>query len=162
MDITARYLRLLAIGAVASVGLGAILTSQYRGNIHQPCRIIDSPLPLIQKTLTREQRKRLPYAPDALEGARDVATPFGNIRVYEWGPAEGRKVLLVHGISTPCIALGGLAEELVQKGCRVMLFGECVSLHYPLHLKPKACKKQEFISQDDDGAHNHSNTVHGI
>jgi hypothetical protein len=33
-------------------------------------------------------------------------------------------VLLVHGISTPCIALGSLAEELVQGGCRVMLFGE--------------------------------------
>ncbi|KAI4746682.1 putative alpha/beta hydrolase [Aureobasidium sp. EXF-12298] len=119
---TARDLKFLAIGAVASVGLGAILTSQYRGNIHQPCRIIDSPLPSIQQTLTLEQQERLPYAPDALEGARDVATPFGNIRVYEWGPPEGKKVLLVHGISTPCIALGGLAEGLVQKGCRVMLF----------------------------------------
>jgi len=124
MDITARDLKFLAIGAAASVGIGAFLTSQYRGNIHQPCRIIDSPLPLIQKSLTNEQQKRLPYAPDALEGARDVATPFGSIRVYEWGPAKGKKVLLVHGISTPCIALGGLAEELAQKGCRVMLFGE--------------------------------------
>ena len=124
MDITARDIKFLAIGAAASVGLGAILASQYRGNIHQPCRIIDSPLPRIQKTLTREQQKRLPYAPDALEGARDIATPFGSIRVYEWGPEDGKKVLLVHGISTPCIALGGLAEELVHRGCRVMLFGE--------------------------------------
>lgn len=131
MNITARDLKFLAIGAAASVGLGAFLTSQYRGNIHQPCRIIDSPLPWIQKFLTREQQERLPYSPDALEGARDVATPFGNIRVYEWGPVEGKKVLLVHGISTPCIALGGLAEELVQRGCRVMLFGELCfsSLH---------------------------------
>lgn len=124
MHLTARDLKCLAIGAAASVGLGAFLTSQYRGNIHQPCRIIDSPLPRIEKTLTREQQGRLPYAPDALEGARDVLTPFGNIRVYEWGPEEGKKVLLVHGISTPCIALGRLAEELVQKGYRVMLFGE--------------------------------------
>jgi hypothetical protein len=124
MDLTARDLKFLAFGAAASVGLGALLTSQYRGKIHQPCRIIDSPLPLIRKTLTREQQEKLPYPPDALEGARDVATPFGSIRVYEWGPQEGKKVLLVHGISTPCIALGGLAEELVQGGCRVMLFGE--------------------------------------
>jgi hypothetical protein len=124
MDITARDLKFLTIGAVASVGLGVLLTSRYRGNIHQPCRIIDSPLPIIQKTLTKEQQEKLPYPPDALEGARDVATPFGSIRVYEWGPQEGKKVLLVHGISTPCIALGSLAEELVQGGCRVMLFGE--------------------------------------
>ena len=130
MNITAREFKLLAIGAAASIGLGAFLTSQYRGNIHQPCRIIDSPLPSIQKTLTQEQQERLPYAPNALEGARDVLTPFGSIRVYEWGPAEGKKVLLIHGISTPCIALGGLAEELVQKGCRVMLFGESSSTFF--------------------------------
>jgi hypothetical protein len=123
MDITARDLRFLALGAVASVGLGVFLTS-YHNNTHQPCRIIDSPLPLIQKTLTIEQQKKLPYAPDALEEARDVPTPFGSIRVYEWGPREGKKVLLIHGISTPCIALGGLAEELVKRGRRVMLFGE--------------------------------------
>jgi hypothetical protein len=32
-------------------------------------------------------------------------------------------VLFIHGISTPSIALGGLAESLASKGCRVMLFG---------------------------------------
>ncbi|KAH0338359.1 alpha/beta-hydrolase, partial [Aureobasidium melanogenum] len=122
MEVTARDLKLLAIGAVVSVGLTALLTSQYHNNVHTPSRIIDSPLPLIQRTLTKEQQKRLPYAPDALEGARDVETPFGSIRVYEWGPEDGKKVLLVHGISTPCVALGGLADELVQQGCRVILF----------------------------------------
>lgn len=137
MDITARDLKFLAIGAVASVGIGAFLTSQYHGNIHQPCRIIDSPLPWIRETLTRKQQEKLPYAPDALEGPRDVATPFGNIRVYEWGPQEGKKVLLVHGISTPCIALSGLAEELVQRGCRVMLFGESFCFVLPSVINPK-------------------------
>ena len=125
MNVTAKDLKFLALGAVASIGLTTVLTSQYHGNLHQPCRIIDSPLPSIQRNLTKQQQDRLPYAPDVLEGARDVATPFGSIRVYEWGPEDGRKVLLVHGISTPCIALVGLAEELVAKGCRVMLFGEC-------------------------------------
>lgn len=66
---------------------------------------------------------KLPYPPDCLPGARDVDTPYGNIRVYEWGPEDGRKVLFVHGISTPCIAFAGLAKRLVeQHGCRVMLF----------------------------------------
>ena len=31
-------------------------------------------------------------------------------------------MLLVHGITTPCIALGAVARGLVEKGCRVMLF----------------------------------------
>lgn len=44
------------------------------------------------------------------------------MRVYEWGPEDGHKVLLVHGITTPCIALGAVAHGLVDNGCRVMLF----------------------------------------
>ncbi|KAK0832012.1 hypothetical protein LTR03_015266, partial [Friedmanniomyces endolithicus] len=65
----------------------------------------------------------LPYPPDALPGARDIETPYGSIRVYEWGPPAGRKVLFVHGISTPCIAFAGMAKLLVEReGCRVMLF----------------------------------------
>lgn len=65
----------------------------------------------------------LPYPPNALPGARDVDSPYGSTRVYEWGPEDGEKMLLVHGISTPSIALTDLAYKLVEKGCRVMLFG---------------------------------------
>lgn len=136
MDVSARDLRFLAIGAVACLGLTTLISTQYRGNIHRTCRIIESPLPLVQKTLSEQEQKRLPYAPDALEGARDVETPFGSIRVYEWGPEEGSKVLMVHGISTPCIALSGLAEKLVKKGCRVMLFGESHRLFPSLSFFP--------------------------
>jgi hypothetical protein len=72
-----------------------------------------------------EPRDRpLPYPPDALPGSRDVGSPYGTTRVYEWGPVNGAKILLVHGISTPSIALAGLAHQLVAKGFRVMLFGE--------------------------------------
>ncbi|KAJ3560556.1 hypothetical protein NPX13_g9262 [Xylaria arbuscula] len=52
------------------------------------------------------------------------------IRVYEWGPGgndgsssgERGRVLLVHGISTPVVALGDLGHELVARGYRVMMF----------------------------------------
>jgi hypothetical protein len=66
----------------------------------------------------------LPYPPDAFPGARLVYTPYGTIKVFEWGPETGEKVLLIHGIGTPCIALGNMAHELVRNGFRVMLFGE--------------------------------------
>jgi len=85
--------------------------------------IIDSPLSRVRK-LPRSQQLRLPYPPeDVFPGSRDVSSPYGSIRVYEWGPKDGRKVLLVHGITTPGIALGPLAEGLANSGCRVMLFG---------------------------------------
>ncbi|KAI1357041.1 alpha/beta-hydrolase [Xylaria sp. FL0043] len=79
------------------------------------------------KSLPLEQTKGkdiedLPYPPDALPGARDVETPYGSIRVYEWGPQDGERVLFVHGISTPVVALGDLGHGMAAKGYRVMMF----------------------------------------
>ena len=82
-------------------------------------KVVPSPL----HSLTVDEADELPYAPDSLPGARDVDSPWGSIRVYEWGPVQGKKVLLVHGISTPSVAMSKVAEGLVDKGCRVMLFG---------------------------------------
>ncbi|KAF2717126.1 alpha/beta-hydrolase [Polychaeton citri CBS 116435] len=70
----------------------------------------------------QQSHLEIPYPLDALPGSRDVDTPFGNIRVFEWGPETGRKVLFVHGISTPCIAFASMARQLVERGCRVMVF----------------------------------------
>lgn len=110
---------LAVAGASLTVGLalGAIWASE-----RSSPRIIPSPLKAVQSAALRKDGQ-LPVIPlDVLPGARDVSTPYGSIRVYEWGPEDGHKVLLVHGISTPCVSLGGLAHSLVDRGCRVMIF----------------------------------------
>ncbi|RDL36772.1 uncharacterized protein BP5553_06124 [Venustampulla echinocandica] len=86
-----------------------------------PKKIIASPRTTVLPRVSQEEQGELPYPPDIFPGARDVNSPYGSIRVYEWGPLTGRRVLLLHGISTPCISLGGIANTLVSKGCRVML-----------------------------------------
>ena len=84
---------------------------------------IASPRTLLP-SLTEEEISKLPYPPTFFPEGRGVETPHGTIRVYEFGPVEGKKVLLVHGISTPCCVYRDLAWHLVEKGgCRVMLFG---------------------------------------
>ncbi|KAK5663651.1 hypothetical protein OQA88_4082 [Cercophora sp. LCS_1] len=86
-------------------------------------KIIPSPLNTVLPKLPRENFDQLEYKPDAFPGARDVETPYGSIRVYEWGPEDGPKILFIHGISTSSMTLGKLAHALVnKKGCRVMLF----------------------------------------
>ena len=85
--------------------------------------IIPSPLTTLLPNLSAEEQYKLPYPPDILPGARDVDSPYGSIRVYEFGPENGRKVLLLHGVSTPCLSLAGVAQKLADRGCRVMLFG---------------------------------------
>lgn len=74
-----------------------------------------------------EPRQRLtepPYLTDAFPGGRQFKTVYGTIQVFEWGPEDGEKVLMVHGLGTPCIALGDMAKEFVSQGYRVMIFGE--------------------------------------
>ncbi|KAI9040689.1 alpha/beta hydrolase [Aspergillus affinis] len=66
-----------------------------------------------------QQPTELPYPVDASPGGRTV---YGTIQVFEWGPENGEKVLLVHGLGTPCIALGDMAKEFVRRGYRVMIF----------------------------------------
>ncbi|GIK06560.1 hypothetical protein Aspvir_002210 [Aspergillus viridinutans] len=62
------------------------------------------------------------YPIDAFPGSRQFKTVYGTIHVFEWGPEDGEKVLLLHCLGTPCIALGDMAKELVRKGYRVMIF----------------------------------------
>ncbi len=108
-----------------SLGFGLSLGSKIykvKTGRAQDDQIIPSPVQSLLPKLSPEEARSLPYPPDAYPGIRDVASPYGSLRVYEWGPEDGRKVLLVHGISNPCIALGAIAHGLVDKGCRVMMF----------------------------------------
>ncbi|KAI1385091.1 alpha/beta-hydrolase [Hypoxylon trugodes] len=84
--------------------------------------IIPSPLKTSLPKLSKDEVTALSYGTDTFPGARDVDTPYGSIRVYEFGPEDGRKVLFIHGISTSCMTLKDIAIPLSKNGCRVMLF----------------------------------------
>ncbi|RDL31025.1 putative Alpha hydrolase [Venustampulla echinocandica] len=70
----------------------------------------------------RKPFSKPPYPINAFPGSRQFKSVYGTIQVFEWGPEDGEKVLLVHGLGTPCIALGDMAKELVGSGYRVMIY----------------------------------------
>ncbi|KAI8957960.1 alpha/beta-hydrolase [Daldinia sp. FL1419] len=111
---------LLTATVATAAYLSAGLITQSKGVKSQV--ITPSPRTTSLPKLSEKETLALPYPPDVLPGGRDVETPYGSIRVYEWGPEDGEKVLLAHGISTPSVALGDLGHEFVGRGCRVMLF----------------------------------------
>ncbi|ORY19731.1 Alpha/Beta hydrolase protein [Clohesyomyces aquaticus] len=109
--------QLYAAGGVVSVTLLVLFNS-----LRSSPPIIPAPRETVIPQMAPENLRDIPYPLEALPGARDVDSPYGSTRVYEFGPRDGPKVLLIHGISTPCIALASLAHKLADKGCRVMIF----------------------------------------
>ncbi|KAI1134933.1 Alpha/Beta hydrolase protein [Hypoxylon sp. FL0543] len=83
---------------------------------------IQSPLATLIPFIPAEEAAKMAYPPNALPGARNVETFYGAMRVYEWGPEDGSKVLFVHGDATPCLIFSKIAQGLVDAGHRVMLF----------------------------------------
>ncbi|KAI5803820.1 Alpha/Beta hydrolase protein [Geopyxis carbonaria] len=59
-----------------------------------------------------------PYA----SHSRRIPTPYGQMQTTELGPAHGRRILLIHGISSPSTVFTALAERLAAAGCRVLTF----------------------------------------
>jgi hypothetical protein len=72
---------------------------------------VPSPLTTLVLRLTASHIDTLPYGPDFFPGARDVQTPFGSLRVYEWGLETGRKIMLLHGDATPSALDAGIAGD---------------------------------------------------
>lgn len=96
---------------------------------------IQSPLATLLPSISAEEAASMAYPPDAMPGARDVETFYGSMRVYEWGPAGGEKILFVHGDATPSLVFSKIAQGLVDAGYRVMLFGELCRRGYE-HIHP--------------------------
>ena len=86
---------------------------------------IPSPRETLIPYLTSAQIAALAYPPNLLPGARDVKTPYGTMKVYEWGPEDGMKVILIHGDTTPGPMLASIGKALASRGCRVMIYGMC-------------------------------------
>eukprot|EP01117_Protostelium_nocturnum_P017244 TRINITY_DN6996_c0_g1_i1.p1 TRINITY_DN6996_c0_g1~~TRINITY_DN6996_c0_g1_i1.p1 ORF type:complete len:359 (+),score=95.22 TRINITY_DN6996_c0_g1_i1:106-1182(+) len=81
-------------------------------------QVTPSPRPLS----STDSSKSTAYPMDYFPGGRDVKTPYGSLRVFEFGPEGGERVLFIHGISTPCPIFKNMALELVERGYRVCLF----------------------------------------
>lgn len=88
---------------------------------------ISSPRVTLVPFVSADQAEMMAYPLNALPGARDVETFYGSMRVYEWGPVDGDKVLFVHGDTIPCLIFSKISQALVDAGYRVMLFGKWCS-----------------------------------
>lgn len=89
----------------------------------QLVKSIPSPRLTLLPRLSEAQASALPYPPNLFPGSRDVDSPYGSMRVYEWGPENGNKVLMIPGDTSPAPVFGHISRALVNQSFRVMIFG---------------------------------------
>ncbi|KAL9114549.1 MAG: hypothetical protein Q9227_001630 [Pyrenula ochraceoflavens] len=114
----------MASTVIALLAGGMVYTASKWFNARTPAqavRAIPSPRSTLLPHLSEAQASALPYPPNLLPGARDVDTFYGSLRVYEWGPENGRKVLMIPGDTSPAPVFGRIAEALVEKSFHVMI-----------------------------------------
>jgi hypothetical protein len=54
------------------------------------------------------------YHPDFYDGGHDLDLPLGKMRYWEFGPATGKRVVLIHGISTGASTFDKVGRRLVS------------------------------------------------
>ncbi|KAA1466620.1 alpha/beta-hydrolase [Dentipellis sp. KUC8613] len=62
------------------------------------------------------------YPEDFYPGGAYVSLPFGRVRYWLLGPEDGKKVVLIHGLSVPAIIWKDVAPTLASRGFRVLLY----------------------------------------
>lgn len=109
-------------GAALVLGTGFLLGVRHVSRSRSQSQV-PSPRESLIPHLTSAQTASLAYPPDLMPGARDITTPYGIMRAYEWGPKDGKRIIMVHGDSTPSPMFWPIADSLAKAGCRVLLFG---------------------------------------
>ncbi|KAM5534445.1 hypothetical protein V8D89_011912 [Ganoderma adspersum] len=62
------------------------------------------------------------YPDNYYKGGAYVKFPQGSVRYWLVGPENGKRVVLIHGLSVPAIIWKDVAPKLVAKGYRVLLY----------------------------------------
>ncbi|KAJ7210289.1 Alpha/Beta hydrolase protein [Mycena rebaudengoi] len=73
-------------------------------------------------SLPSESHAREVYPEDWIEGGAYLQLPLGRLRYWLVGPSDGKKIVLIHGLTIPAIAFTRLAPLLAAAGFRVLLY----------------------------------------
>ncbi|KAG0368399.1 hypothetical protein BGX24_002845 [Mortierella sp. AD032] len=62
------------------------------------------------------------YPEDYYPGGEYAKLSYGETHYFMFGPKDGKKVVFVHGLSTPASVYNGVARHMSDNGCRVLLY----------------------------------------
>ncbi|KAG0278114.1 hypothetical protein BGZ95_004709 [Linnemannia exigua] len=62
------------------------------------------------------------YPEDYYPGGEYAELSYGETHYFLFGPEDGKKIVFVHGLSTPASVYNGVARHMADNGCRVLLY----------------------------------------
>ncbi|KAG0224630.1 alpha/beta-hydrolase [Mortierella sp. GBAus27b] len=88
----------------------------------------------VHRSLTAQRGSTLPslravdrsaldaYPEDYYPGGQYAELSFGETHYFMFGPEDGKKIVFVHGLSTPASIFSSVARHMANSGCRVLLY----------------------------------------
>ncbi|KAL0569725.1 hypothetical protein V5O48_012240 [Marasmius crinis-equi] len=73
-------------------------------------------------SLPSESKSWSIYPEDFYAGGGYVRFPYGRVRYWLFGPEDGQKIVLIHGLSIPAFVWRDVAPGLAEKGLRVLVY----------------------------------------
>ncbi|KAG0084926.1 hypothetical protein BGZ92_009454 [Podila epicladia] len=74
------------------------------------------------RALSSQESSSSAYPEDYYPGGDYAELSFGETHYFMFGPEEGKKVVFVHGLSTPASVWSKAARHMANSGCRVLLY----------------------------------------
>ncbi|KAF9960223.1 hypothetical protein BGZ72_007614 [Mortierella alpina] len=115
MAATVSFLTVAAAASAALAGLGA--QKIYRSITAER----GLPLPSL-RAAANKLGKTSAYPEDYYPGGDYAELPFGETHYFLFGPDNGKKVVFIHGLSTPASVYNKVARHMAESGHRVLLY----------------------------------------
>ncbi|KAF8941531.1 Alpha/Beta hydrolase protein [Dissophora ornata] len=109
---------LLSAAVVASVVLGTFGTKKAYKSVTAQRGVT---LPSL-RAVTPQTTASSAYPEDYYPGGNYAELSFGETHYFLFGPEDGKKVVFVHGLSSPTSIYNTVARDMANKGCRVLLY----------------------------------------
>ncbi|KAF9381136.1 hypothetical protein CPC16_009987 [Podila verticillata] len=74
------------------------------------------------RALPSQESSKSAYPEDYYPGGDYADLTFGETHYFLFGPEDGKKVVFVHGLSTPASVWSKVARHMANSGCRVLLY----------------------------------------
>ncbi|KAF9933917.1 hypothetical protein BGZ67_004059 [Mortierella alpina] len=79
------------------------------------------PLPSL-RAVAQQLGRKCAYPEDYFPGGAYAELPFGETHYFLFGPDNGKKVVYIHGLSTPASVYSKVARHMAESGHRVLLY----------------------------------------